>query len=86
MESILQNVTLTESYAKQLKAIVKDFLLSFLSKGMKIAVKCKHTCSIQTKGELFKQVNVCQCMSPKQHEIIVAEIENMLKVGVIRPS
>ena len=25
-------------------------------------------------------------MSPKQCEIIVAEIENMLKVGVIRPS
>ena len=58
---------------------------SFLLKGMKMDVKCKHTCPIQTEGEPFKQV-VCQRMSPKQNEIIVAEIENMLRVGVIQPS
>ena len=57
MESKLQNITLPKPYAKQPKVIVKDFTSSFLSKGMQIDVKCKHTFPcILTKGELFKQV------------------------------
>ena len=84
LESKLQEVSLSEPYADHLKNIVRQFTPSFLSKGMKIDVKCKHTCPIKTEGDPFKQN--CQRMSPKQREIIVAEIENILKVGVIRPS
>ena len=42
MESKLQEIAISEPFAKQLKLIVWEFTTFFLSKRMKVDIKCKH--------------------------------------------